>query len=160
MQLPEVGPIEVPDSQRRIAAHQPQPLAIAHASQSVCDAQVFVVGVVHKRWLVFQFAQKPVVGPLDDPASQTLRSLHQPQPVVVVQSSQVLEVSHALHDAAPYSQRLQVPFAGPRVLPGMQRELDSHQPQPFSLEQSPHEACVAQEAAVPVFMFEPAQSFG
>ncbi len=138
LQNPDVGPVELPDSQLLELAQYPQPdipvqpPQVLALPQGSVPASVLQSDVVH-----FQSLQNPDVGPVELPDSQLLELAQYPQPAMPVQPPQVLALPQPvpasgllLHEETVHFQLLQEPDVGPLELPGSQVLELAQYPQP------------------------------
>jgi hypothetical protein len=131
VQLPVLGPPEVPVRHVAVVVHQPQPSAAVQPSQASLTAQGS--GPVHSFGSQAQSRQVPVLGPADVPLRQPELVAHQPQPEAPVQSSQTAKAAHGsagLQELGTQRQSAQVPLVGPAEVPLRHSAAESHQPQP------------------------------
>lgn len=86
LQVPAVGPDELPAMHVLLPEHQPQPASIAHAEHVVAAPQP---PVLHEPVVHAQSPHEPELGPPDVPAMHPPPLLHQPHPAWIVHSPQL-----------------------------------------------------------------------
>ena len=134
LQVPHVpveGPVDVPELQRPVAAHQPHDDAPVHDAQSVFIAHVST-GPAHSLASQDQSPEHvPAVGPLESPERHA--PSQKPQPGRAVHASHVVASAHGsvgpVHSLAVHAQVPQEPAAGPSASPALQVLVPAHQPQ-------------------------------
>lgn len=129
---PLVGPVESPDTQRPVPAHQPQRDADVHDSQSVLVAHSSTGVLEHSKLIHAQSpVQVPEVGPLESPERHA--PSQKPQPERAVHVSQSVASAHEsagpVQSLASQLQSVQEPALGPLAVPTPHVPVSPHQPQ-------------------------------
>jgi len=128
---PVSGPAELPLTHRPVSPHQPHGYSPVQLVQSEWLVQVVLLPEQSSE-SHFQSAQKPEVGPVDDPAKHVLDVPHQPQPSEAVHASQVAPAQVVVPPPqwdGYQSQSEQDPVSGPAELPVAHVLVPAHHPQ-------------------------------
>ncbi|MCC7539815.1 MAG: hypothetical protein IT379_26570, partial [Deltaproteobacteria bacterium] len=153
-QLPDVGPLLVPETHEKLDSHQPQPVRKVQSPQVALDPQMSLIPPPHSLDSQLQSPQLPDVGPLALPAVHAAVLSQKPQPLRTVQASQSALEPHASVPPPEQSDEIQSqsahePTVGPVVDPPTQLFVDAHQPQPDRRVHSPHVPLVAHMSVLP-----------
>jgi len=129
--IPVVGPVEVPELHRPVAAHQPHEDAAVQDAQSVFVAHVSAGGAQSIASQDQRPVHMPVLGPVVVPERHA--PSQKPQPGRAVQASQVVASAQGsvgpVHSLARQAQSAHVPVDGPVAVPVPHRPVAPHQPQ-------------------------------
>jgi hypothetical protein len=144
LQLPAVGPVDVPVAQLEVLWHQPQLPPPVHVPQSPLPAHGS--GGAHSELSQRQSKQKPSFGPALLPLRHSSLLSHQ------------AHGSAGMHMLVVQRQSLQKPANGPTESPDWHSPLASHHPHPARAEQLPQSALEAHGSAAVHALANHAQS--